>query len=792
MALIFISNYAMPYNNTSHEVPAELTLSFTGKSFKTYINLLNKVNKTHGDTIFTEFKKKFKINGYYFDVDGKKKFISGRARISGDLKDHLNFKKLLASLSISLKKTNIGGVTKFRLLLPETRASEYEIFWSSLMEEVGFPVPLRKFINVNFMGSDHIFIFEEKPEKEFLESIGFREAPIIEYDERQMYANREERMKGNKRIRLWNDRKELFVEQYKIKNRDFIKNDVSEIISLKAISNIPPKSKSIEYFDKLNIRYAAHGLNKHNRKFIYDPIYNDYIPIYFDGNIKAKIMKDDCINFNISSVGTEVIKKINILDAKFYERTLKTKNLNKDMKCVAAKIFNESIKLNFNKSEIKPIKNIILNQKNNIKNPLEGLKVNGYPNILDIKPNQKTIYRLKYNDKKKKWLKNEDVDYKKLTNILVGNDKSILIENYKVFDIVNFNYNSNYLEKFNIIKIDNQSIEVDVKENETYYIKLTASKSKININLLNKNSKVIFYQSNINESKIFINTKESNNENRIDNSIRYDSRLLTSCSTFIDSKIKNTLISSENCKLEDGLNFVRSKGHNISVFANNSMFDGLDADFSTLNFSKVSIDKSGNDCIDVSSGTYNFEEINARMCGDKAISIGEKSLVAINNADIDTAKIGLAVKDFSDVSLNSLQKNNLEFCINAYQKKQEFGPGIIRLNKKINNCKVSLKNESKLMYTNVCSKVQRNYFYDTCQQKDMIKFFVKKPLPKASLFYLNKTNKKTGVIENMNFKIQNKYSEICKINERCEFEIKLDNDHLKNGVYDSDFGNYNL
>ncbi len=60
MALIFISNYAMPYNNTSHEVPAELTLSFTGKSFKTYINLLNKVNKTHGDTIFTEFKKNLK------------------------------------------------------------------------------------------------------------------------------------------------------------------------------------------------------------------------------------------------------------------------------------------------------------------------------------------------------------------------------------------------------------------------------------------------------------------------------------------------------------------------------------------------------------------------------------------------------------------------------------------------------------------------------------------------------------------------------------------------------------
>ena len=52
------------------------------------------------------------------------------------------------------------------------------------MSEIGFPVPLRKMINVNINGSDKIFIFEEKPEKEFIESVGYRESPIVESDER--------------------------------------------------------------------------------------------------------------------------------------------------------------------------------------------------------------------------------------------------------------------------------------------------------------------------------------------------------------------------------------------------------------------------------------------------------------------------------------------------------------------------------------------------------------------------------------------------------------------------------
>ena len=66
--------------------------------------------------------------------------------------DHISIQEMMSSLSISLNYGNVGGVTRFRLLLPKTRNKENEILWSILMEEMGFPVPYRKFIKVNLMG----------------------------------------------------------------------------------------------------------------------------------------------------------------------------------------------------------------------------------------------------------------------------------------------------------------------------------------------------------------------------------------------------------------------------------------------------------------------------------------------------------------------------------------------------------------------------------------------------------------------------------------------------------------
>jgi hypothetical protein len=719
------------------------------------------------------------------DKNGSEVILKGKARITGDWKDHID-KNGLTSLSISLKKSNIGGVTNFRLLLPSTRKHQNEIFWTSLMEEIGFPVPSRRYIDVELMGRNHTFIFEEKPEKEFLESIGIREAPIIEYDERQIWANRSKGLHDNTN------------RQWKVKNSDFIKNDISQIISLRAISPEKKglKNKVLKYYDEINLVYAPHGFG-HNRKFIYDPIYNDYLPIYFDGNVETKKMKANCTNFNLDNYNNEVKKKINLLNSKFIDRTLKKHKLTNEMKCVAAGLFNQKntnslIKIKPNKAnqtiDKKDVRSINLLPKKDKKNNPILVK----PDIVEIKPKVKTIYRLKYNDESKVWEKIEEIEYKQLNKYLTGDEKPKMVKGFELYDVLNFTITSNHKESFDEIDAKDQSLDINVPENETKYIKLSASNSIINVNLQNQKSKIIFYQSSLKNSKVLIDSNVDKSEKINENLVRYDSRLITSCASFIDSSVHKTFISSLNCQLEDGLNFVRSNGSDISININNSLFDGLDADFSTLTFDEINIQNSGNDCIDVSAGTYNFKKINADTCADKAISIGEKSLVAINKANLKNANIGLAVKDLSEVSLNSLEQNSVEDCINVYQKKQEFGPGAVMLDKKINDCSVNLKNGSKLVKGNSCMKVEKNYFYDTCIKNESIEVAIKKPLPANSLFYLNVMDGKTKKIKDLNSLIQKNYKATCKVNKPCDLEVKIENQYVNLGLYDNDLGKYNL
>jgi len=807
---ILIANNIYAYSESPHEIPEKLTISFTGKSLKTYLNLIQDIKKDPGATITDKFKKKFRINGKYIDKNGSEVILKGKARIAGDWKDHIG-KNGLASLSISLKKSNIGGVTNFRLLLPETKNGKYEIFWSSLMEEIGFPVPLRRYINVDFAGTNHTFIFEEKPEKEFLESIGIREAPIIEADERQVWEMF--KSKHGKNYPFMFTRGSIL--QNKVKNKDFLKNDISQKIAMKAISldlkkhssvgKLLSKNLIIDNFDYLNKDYAYHGLAWHNRKFIYDPIYNNYIPIYFDGMININRMKKNCTNFNLDNYDNEIKKKINLLNSKFFDRTQKKHKLTNDMKCVAAKFFNQKIITKLTK--IKPLKPIEFQNKKAIvplkevtkpekyrskKNQKKITNALNWQDVIEVQPEEKTIYRLKYDDESKVWVKNEEIEYKKLNKYLTGDDKPKMFKSFKIYDLLSISYPFSHKESFDEIDAKDQSLDINVLENETKYIKLSASNSIINVNLQNQKSKIIFYQSSLKGTKVLIDSNIDKNEKINENLVRYDSRLITSCASFIDSSIHKTFISSLNCQLEDGLNFVRSKGSDISININNSLFDGLDADFSTLTFNEINIQNSGNDCIDVSAGTYNFKKINADTCADKAISIGEKSLVAINKANLKNANIGLAVKDLSDVSLNSLQQSNVEDCINVYQKKQEFGPGTVILDKKINDCGVKLKNGSKLVKGKSCTKVEKNYFYDTCIKNESIQVTIKKPLPSNSLFYLNVMDGKTKKIKDLNLLIQKKYKASCRVNEPCDLELKIENEYVNMGLYDNGLGKYNL
>jgi len=78
------------------------------------------------------------------------------------------------------------------------------------------------------------------------------------------------------------------------------------------------------------------------------------------------------------------------------------------------------------------------------------------------------------------------------------------------------------------------------------------------------------------------------------------------------------------------------------------------------------------------------------------MSVGEKSLLKSSFATINNSNIGVASKDSSSVYLDNININTVETCLAAYNKKQEFHGGLIKI-KNLNCSKFSkLKSEDKM------------------------------------------------------------------------------------------------
>ena len=77
----------------------------------------------------------------------------------------------------------------------------------------------------------------------------------------------------------------------------------------------------------------------------------------------------------------------------------------------------------------------------------------------------------------------------------------------------------------------------------------------------------------------------------------------------------------------------------------------------------------------------NYGIYKSLLIDDKAISIGEKSL--LNGAELVTknSNIGIAVKDSSYVNIDYLKSENNNYCITSYRKKQEFDIPYINIQK---------------------------------------------------------------------------------------------------------------
>jgi inorganic pyrophosphatase len=129
------------------------------------------------------------------------------------------------------------------------------------------------------------------------------------------------------------------------------------------------------------------------------------------------------------------------------------------------------------------------------------------------------------------------------------------------------------------------------------------------------------------------------------------------------------------------VNFINVSGNINSIEIENSFSDALDVDFSNLDFKNIKIINALNDCVDFSAGRYNLGNLNLSKCGDKGLSIGEKSSVFLKRLLVNNANLGVATKDGSYLDLKFANMSNLKICVSAYNKKQEFTGGFIEIEK---------------------------------------------------------------------------------------------------------------
>ena len=751
--LLSVKSFANSYKEP--DVPDTIEI-FMGKNSVKYYKLLKDALKNQKIGIKPSVKKN--INGsVIFKKNNIIKTVEAKIRMLGDFGDHL--RDNYSSLKVKLLKGNLGGITRFRLLLPETRNGVDEIFWSILMEELGYLSPYRKMIDVYFNKKFKFkAIFEETPAKEFIERNLNRESPIIEIDERPIFDNlfylRKNRI-CNPNPSIFCDIKINFLYDYKIDNSNFIKNKKSFESSMIAISESNLIDNKNKFFMKINNKYAKHGLAKHNRKFLFDPIYQQYHPIYFDGNVERR----ECKINKYNDVGG-LKKNLHIYNNIKFKYYLRTKSyLSSKQKCILAEILHALPKTKYeekiNDFNPKIIENFKFNLIDNKKLLPEIITID-YANF----NGKKCIFNLE-NKKLESCKKlNKNQKYSSISGELSPKKQN----KHRLYPIL-AGY-QNY-KKQNFIKdiiVDQKSLNLLIPKDFTFFLKLDENVKTLNINLEDKyTSKVVIYKSFLNNLELNVQNY-GNDEFEIKKYNKSDQRNLTGCVTIIDSNINNSSFYLKNLKCEDSVNFIRSFGNIKNMEVINAKHDAVDFDYSKVDIENINVTNAGNDCLDFSSGSYNISNANLKQCFDKGFSIGEESYVTANHVKMKLTNVAFAVKDKSVFYLNNLKSDptSINTCFSVYQKKQEFEPSIMYYNKN-NDCdKFNILDTSKIIKVeekNLCKYIKNFKSFEICLTEKKLLLKVKKIY--KSLF-LNKE---------FSFKITNEDVKLNLIERKCDINL---------------------
>ena len=626
------------------------------------------------------FKAKIKVNF----KENLECVFNAKIRIHGHGKDHIQATKNgdpYSSLHVRLIDENIDSIVKFILFIPLTRNYDNEILTSALFQHLGFLAPRTKYIDAYINGVKVKYIFQEKIVKEMIEYNNYPEGPIIEANQRFLWpddktshfninlvearvSNQNWSIKNSQNIKKTTLALSKFHESYIDNNEEYFNTNRLAFKNKKAQKMIN------EYHAISSALGGFHGLSPRNTKFYYDPINLTFLPIYYDGNVNILTNNPNSNNYNDpgnyftyhAKIGAESsIKKI---------QEINLGKLIEDLNNNGVNIYKKELIL-VQQKLIERLKNIKELKKNEKK--FRSVKAY-YSNYTSGNEDKRIVFfdndfnQIKVCEFEKNKCLNENLNMKELSLLFSGE----LIKNDKFYIFVSNNYN-NYL---NGIFLDNSKI-IEDNFNKTFInnteiiftkgMKVIRDDKIKKISFIQKDQSqiVLFKHGKIEDWEINFSGKKINNYKNVQN-------IFSGCINFYDIEFINVNIKIQNTSCEDSINFIRSSGYIKNLNVHGAKIDAVDFDFSNIKIDNVTVSKVSNDCIDMSYGNYNINEINVSDCGDKGISVGEKSNFKGNNINIKNSLIGVATKDSSKSKINILKIKNTELCAATYRKKQEF------------------------------------------------------------------------------------------------------------------------
>lgn len=207
---------------------------------------------------------------------------------------------------------------------------------------------------------------------------------------------------------------------------------------------------------------------------------------------------------------------------------------------------------------------------------------------------------------------------------------------------------------------------------------------------------------------------------------------LNAGATFYKSDIKMQDCTFTKSSAEDALNIVRSKVLIENIRISETYSDGLDGDYINGEINSSIFEKigslGGGDAIDLSGSNIIINRGVFHSISDKAVSIGERSVVSLSSLDIKNSSIAVVSKDGSQVKVTNSKINNVtNYGFMAYMKKPEYGGSYLEAsNIKISDTAHSAlaQNQSKLILESDTVKtvdIDMEVLYSTIMKPGMSK-----------------------------------------------------------------------